>query len=323
MKILIVHDSKIPVTLYGGTERVIWDLGFALTSMGHSVEYLVKEGSTCPFAKVSCIDFNTPWDKQISEDVDIVHFHFEPRQVITKPYVVTIHGNSSAGNTYNKNAIFVSKNHAQRHNAIAYVYNGLDWDNYSNPDFSTKENYIHFLANASWRVKNVRGAINLAKRAKTPLKVLGGNRLNIKMGFRLTLNLNTSFYGSVGGEEKNRLLNNSSGYIFPVLWDEPFGLSIIESMYYGNPVFATPFGSLSELVPPSAGVLSINSDDLVEGIQARESYNKNTLHEIALEFNHIKMAKEYLQKYEMVLNGGILNDTTPTMQASNLTYNIL
>ena len=30
--------------------------------------------------------------------------------------------------------------------------------------------------------------------------------------------------------------------LFPVKWHEPFGLALIESLYFGNPVFGTPFG---------------------------------------------------------------------------------
>ena len=323
MKILIVHDSKIPVTLYGGTERVIWDLGVALTSMGHSVEYLVKEGSMCPFAKVSIIDFDHPWDEQIGEDIDVVHFHFNQTQQIKKPFICTIHGNAIAGTRFSENSVFVSSNHALRNNSDSYVLNGLNWDNYTPPDFRTKESYVHFLANASWRLKNVRGAIKLARKADVPIKVLGGKRFNIRMGLRLTLDLHATFYGSVGGEEKNRLLNNSSGYLFPVLWDEPFGLSIIESMYYGNPVFGTTYGSLPELVPHEVGILSNKQSELVEGIKNRAAFEPKKVHEVALEYNHQKMAQEYLKKYELVLNNHPLNMNEPITQESRLSYNIL
>ena len=36
--------------------------------------------------------------------------------------------------------------------------------------------------------------------------------------------------------EKGEILNSSKGLVFPVLWHEPFGLAIIESLYYGCPV---------------------------------------------------------------------------------------
>ena len=52
MHVLLVNHAPIPVFAYGGTERVIWDLGRALVQMGHRVSYLVPEGSHCDFAQV-------------------------------------------------------------------------------------------------------------------------------------------------------------------------------------------------------------------------------------------------------------------------------
>ena len=73
--------------------------------------------------------------------------------------------------------------HATRHGATCYVYNGLDAEDYASPTLTRKKNYLHFLGKAAWRVKNVRGAIRIAQRSKTPLRVLGGTRLNLHMGF--------------------------------------------------------------------------------------------------------------------------------------------
>jgi hypothetical protein len=52
MHVLLVHNGRIPVFKYGGTERVIWDLGRALKQLGHEVTYLVPRGSHCDFANI-------------------------------------------------------------------------------------------------------------------------------------------------------------------------------------------------------------------------------------------------------------------------------
>ncbi|MEF9931013.1 MAG: glycosyltransferase, partial [Bacteroidales bacterium] len=52
----------------------------------------------------------------------------------------------------------------------------------------------------------------------------------------------------IGGEQKLNILKESKGLIFPVIWNEPFGLAITESLYCGAPVFGTPYGSLPELI---------------------------------------------------------------------------
>lgn len=312
MNILIVNPSKIPALLYGGTERVIWYLAKELTKMGHKVRFLVAEGSYCDFADVIPLQKNKSFNSQIPDDIDIVHFNFPINEEISKPYIVTIHGNSSPGQVFDVNTVFVSRNHAQRHNAESYVYNGLDWDDYGTPDFSAKRNYFHFLGNAAWRVKNVRGAINIAEKAGVKLVVMGGNRVNFKMGFRITFSPRVRFYGMVGGEKKNNIIKESSGLIFPVLWDEPFGLAITESMYFGCPVFGTPRGSLPELVNDKLGFLSNDYNQIAEAVKNADKFNRKYISEYAREnFNSKIMAEKYLEKYLLVLNGKKLNIPNP------------
>lgn len=315
MNILIVNNSKLPVIYYGGTERVIWYLGKTLTRLGHKVSFLVAQGSTCDFAKI--IERNPEVDviDQIPADIDLVHFHFTPKGVekLQVPYLITIHGNPNQAESLDKNAVFVSKNHAKRHNAEAFVHNGLDWDDYDTVDFAEKRNYFHFLGKAAWRVKNVKGAINTTLKLKGErIHVLGGSRLNIKMGFRFTWQPRARFYGMVGGEEKMNQLKHSKGLVFPVRWHEPFGLAIIESLYFGAPVFGTPHGSLPELVNEDIGFLSHSSTTLSEAMKQYQDYNPKTCHDYAAtHFNAEVMSKAYLNLYEKVMNGENINQNIP------------
>jgi len=68
------------------------------------------------------------------------------------------------------------------------------------------------LGNAAWRVKNVKGAIDVINKTKTEiLEALGGVRFNFKMGIRFTYSSKVSFRGMIGGKEKFKLLNESIG----------------------------------------------------------------------------------------------------------------
>ena len=207
-------------------------------------------------------------------------------------------------------AIFVSRNHASRFGSDSYVYNGMDWDDYGDVDFSRSRDYFHFLGKAAWRVKNVKGAIDVVRAIPgARLKVLGGHRFNFKMGLRLTFSPRISFKGMVGGERKSSLLNGSRGLIFPVLWDEPFGLAITESLYFGAPVFGTPYGSLPELVNGDVGFLTDSESEMVAHIANDYHYSQRLCHDYAVDkFNSRVMAERYLEKYEQVLNGHALND---------------
>lgn len=318
MHILIVNNTVVPVKLYGGTERVIWYLGKELVKLGHKVSFLVKQGSYSDFARVIFIDETKPIITQIPDDVDIVHFNFSPIGIesIKKPYIITMHGNLNDNRELDKNTVFVSKNHAERFGSEEFVHNGLDWEDYTKPSLDNKRNYFHFLGNAAWRIKNIKGSIDIINSSKKErLKVLGGKRFNFKMGLRFTFSPKISFYGMVGGEKKDKLLNGSKGLIFPVRWHEPFGLAIIESLYFGCPVFGTPYGSLPELVPPEFGVLSNNKNILIDAIKNSKDFSPIICHNYAYEnFNSKKMALSYIDKYERVIFGETLNKTNPQLK---------
>jgi len=317
MRILIVNTGVIPVFAYGGTERVIWGLGKELVKRGHKVTYLVNKGSYCDFAEVIHIDDSRSIIEQVNGDYDVIHFNFRPNSLesLKIPYIVTIHGNTNDEQPLDINTVFVSKNHAARYGSDSFVYNGLDWNEYKKPDFDAKRKYFHFLGNAAWRVKNVVGAIEVVKGTKSEyLKVMGGVRFNFKMGLRLTLSPRISFEGMVGGDGKYALINGSKGLIFPVRWHEPFGLAIIESLYFGCPVFGTPYGALPELVHSDVGFLSNKKKEISDAILSSDNYDPLTCHQYALDmFNSQKMAYEYLLKYEKVISGEFLNKFPPKL----------
>lgn len=300
MNILIVHDQRLPVFTYGGTERVIWALAKELKGLGHQVSFLLPSGSSCDFATVYTYQAQLPLQAQIPAHIDVVHFQKEPSEPIDTPYLVTIHGNGNEGKQFSNQYVFVSKNHAERHGSKQFVYNGLDWETYQVPDFNRKRTHFHFLGNAAWRVKNVRGAIKMIKQTREEsLAVMGGVRFNFKMGMRFTFSNRVKFYGMVGGVQKFELLNQSKGLIFPVLWDEPFGLAITESLFYGCPVFGTPRGSLPELIQSDYGYLSEDPKELVRAIEAAEIFDPQKCHEYARDvFNARVMAEKYVGYYE-------------------------
>jgi glycosyltransferase involved in cell wall biosynthesis len=291
----------------------MWWLARELSGRGHEITFLAPKGSSCDFARV--LEYNPEQDinKQIPEDIDLVHIHTRLDQKVTcKPFVTTIGGNGNLNEGYDQNSIFLTRNHAERHGAEAFVYNGLDTNDYGPVDFTKHRKHLHFLAKAAWQLKNVKGAIKLAAMSRHKLEVVGGSRLNIKMGFRLTLSMNVHFNGMQGGEKKLKVLRESKGLIFPVLWHEPFGIAIIESMYYGCPVFATPWGSLPEIVKPEMGHLSDSYSELAAHMKDLSIYKPKDIHEYTCDtFNARRMTDRYMYYYEQVLNGKPLNTKVP------------
>ncbi|MFO7789420.1 MAG: glycosyltransferase [Bacteroidales bacterium] len=316
MHIVIVYKGIIPVKKYGGTGRDIWYLGEELHKRGHKITYLVHHRSECPFADIIPFDITKSLNEQIPADADIVNTHHYPKEPIDKPHLVSVHGNSNnPDQVFPINSIFVSKNHAKRFGSDAFVYNGMDWDQYPKPDLSQKRSGYHFLGKAAWKVKNLKAAMAIARRNNTKLEVLGGYRFNFKMGMRFTFDPRIHFHGMVGDVEKARVMNQSEALLFPVLWHEPMGLAVIESLYYGCPVFATPYGSLPELVGQDYGFLSASLSELTKAANNAGNYDAKKCHEYARDnFNAVRMTDNYLMYFEKVLNGESINKEPPRLQ---------
>lgn len=334
MRILLVLNSKIPVQTYDDAERVIWWLGKALVQLGHTVTYLARKGSQCPFASVIPLDDKRPLQEHIPPDIDLVHFHSKPYGEINKPYLITCHENCFDRCVFDRNTVFVSAQHAHRHGGSVFVHHGIDFSEYGTPVLEARRMYFHFLGNAEWSGKNVRGAIDLASKIGARLHVIGGTRVNFRKGLRITLTPNVRFHGTLNPEGRNALMNSSKGLILPVIWHEPFGLALPESLYFGCPVFGTPYGALPEVLGKHEpkkpkkdhgkgvieafysdfGCLAVKKSELLEAVKNADAYDPQKCHDYAVaHFSSERMAKEYLHLYEMVLNGKHLHAHEPTI----------
>jgi len=314
LHILIVFNKRLPVSKYGGTQRVVWSLGKELAALGHRITFLAGEGTVCDFAQVKNLDPDKPLADQIPEEVDLVHSFVNTWEDVDRPFILTQEGNSLQDRDFHINTCFVSRNHASRYGAETFVYNGMDLEEYGKVSFDRERTYVHFLGKAAWNVKNVKGCISLTRQAGIPLRVLGGSRINLKMGLRITLDTHVRFEGMVGGPYKNQLLNGSRALLFPVLWHEPFGIALTESLYFGCPVIGTPYGSLPELITPEFGYLSKSSSELIKALEQADGFDRKKCHEYVCDnFSARKMTQDYLQLYEIVLKGETLNSRPPRL----------
>ena len=318
MKILFVHHALVTADTYDDAVRALCGLAKALLGMGHEVTILAKKGSKCGFAPLLVLDEKKPVEAQIPPDTDLVHFHTEPKEPVSKPYLITFHGKASEPRSFDRNTVFVSAQQASEHGGSVYVHYGLDFEGYSPPMLENRRLWYHFTSSAQWGQRNLRGAMDLAARAGARLHVLGGSRFNLREG-RITLSPSVRFHGHLSPGGRDALLNGSRGLVFPVVWPEPFGLAVAESLYFGCPVFGTPYGALPELVPSEVGHLSASASELARQVEDAGRYDRKKCHEHAAEhFNAQKMAQAYLEKYEQVLNGRPLNTASPKLTAQQM-----
>lgn len=303
MKIVHVIWARFPVDGYGGTERVAYWLGKAQAELGHEVTYLCLDGSRLPFARTAPlpreIDDLNPF---IPRGTDIVQLYGTPNYKIDAPFLVNIGGNGRSGEKFHPNTVFVSANHAARHGWTEYVHNGVDLAEY--PLERRKDSYALFLAKASWRVKNLKGAIAISRAAGMLLNVAGGRTWFWKRG--------VASHGTVAGEKKLRLLQGARALLFPVIWEEPFGISVVEALACGTPVVATPRGALPEIISQDCGVIANTFDGLVEGLRGAHRFDPAACRaRVENGFTHVHMAQSYLAYYKKIISDGKLRDGNP------------
>jgi glycosyltransferase involved in cell wall biosynthesis len=116
-----------------------------------------------------------------------------------------------------------------------------------------------FLSKVKRSKKGVSHAIAAAKLSKKKLLIAGGYRVS-SIETWLPFHPRIKSVGYVQGKEKIKLLQNAKALIFPVQWEEPFGLVMIEAMACGTPVFGTKRGSLPEIIEDGVTGYLINTD---------------------------------------------------------------
>jgi glycosyltransferase involved in cell wall biosynthesis len=246
------------------------------------------------------------WDKFIPDDIDIIHLQYNNNLDTKIPVICTMHGNGQATEICDINTVFVSKNQAENHNGQAYIYNALNFDEYEVPANleNKKEDNLLFLGKVSWKIKNVKDCKRVAKKTKKHLHIAGGR------SFSLSRYIHN--YGFIGGEEKLKLLQKCDALLFPVRWNEPFGIAMLEAMSQGLPVFGSSYGSLPEVIG-EAGKASNNFNEFLESVINFDcKLSPRQIRDYAIErFSIQKYTKEYLELYEKVISGQSLNRVSP------------
>lgn len=308
MHVALYSHSLLPARGYGGTQRVVVWLARGLAELGHRVTLLALSGSRVPEATVVPLDREVirrpgfDLTRFLPDSTELLHAHAPLATVPGCPHLFTLHGNLRPGKSAPPNTIFVSADHARRHGASAFVYNGVDPSELVfRPE---KQGYDLFLGRLH-RVKGYRWAVEGAKRSAVRLIVAGGWRLSLRPGLR--------FVGTVDGQRKTDLLAGAACLWMPALWDEPFGLTLVEAMLSGTPVLGTRRGALPEIVTDEVGALGDTLDELVELRGSIEHRDPGACRARAMQwFSHARMAQEYVRMYQHYLQTNSLPAGTPT-----------
>jgi glycosyltransferase involved in cell wall biosynthesis len=271
----------VPPKGYGGIEWVVSLLADGLAAAGHDVT-LFATGDSSTTATLEYVLEAAPGSDRINdimldathtmfslrdaaERFDVLHVHspFSSLAAAVEtsvPAIHTLHGSFTAemSGLYAQvadRAWFVAISEAQRrtNEALRYagvVYNGIDVDRY--PFVTEKDDYLLFLGRAApekgW-LRAVEAARLTGRRLISAVKISHPTEIEEwEKRIRPILPEGSEVLGEIGHEEKAALLAHAQAVLFPIDWDEPFGLVMTEAMACGTPVIATPRGSVPEVI---------------------------------------------------------------------------
>jgi glycosyltransferase involved in cell wall biosynthesis len=136
-------------------------------------------------------------------------------------------------------------------NYVGTIYNAVEVDTY--PFRAQKEDYALFLGRFS-EDKGAHNAIYIAQQAGVPLRMAGKVDPGVDTHYfeeRIKPHIdgeNIIYEGEVDNEHKQELLAGARFLLFPIQWEEPFGLVMTEALACGTPVVADAMGAASEIV---------------------------------------------------------------------------
>jgi glycosyltransferase involved in cell wall biosynthesis len=272
----------VPPVGYGGIEWIVSLLADGLVDAGHDVT-LFASGDSQTKAKLSCV-FDTAPSLLIgntetelrhalacfarADEFDVVHDHSGPPGAVlggavATPVVHTVHGplDGVAGEIYVRIAqvapdvglISLSLNQRKPKPDlpwVANVPNALDLSLY--PCKPHRGDYLLFLGRMS-ADKGAHRAVAVAMETGLPLKLAGKRNEPHEHDYFAEyvephLVDGIDYLGEVTHGQKVELLQNARATLFPIEWEEPFGLVMIESMACGTPVIATRRGAVPEVM---------------------------------------------------------------------------
>lgn len=283
LKIALIAAPFIPVPppKYGGTELFIAQLADALAERGHEPIVYANGASTVQCEVRACypeadwpIDspddarlknqIHTAWALRdaITERFDIIHLN-DATGIPMTPFlatsvVYTLHHphESMLADLYARfpDIRYISISHnqgrAERPLRTHTIHHGIRLEDYQ--FVPRKQSYLSFLGRMV-PIKGAHLAIQVARSAGVPLKLAG----EVQPMFRdywdaeIAPHIDGRFIEYLGEADhalKNELLGNSMACLFPIQWNEPFGLVMIEAMACGTPVLALPGGAVEEVV---------------------------------------------------------------------------
>ncbi len=323
----------VPPTGYGGIEWIVSLLADGLTAAGHEVT-LFASGDSRTQATLASVFEHAPSEligRSLPElhhalaayeragEFDVINDHTGPLGaalggLVDAPVVHTVHGplNEEAGLVYEAldriepkvGLISISLNQRKPKpelNWVANVPNALDLEHY--PCKPHRGEYLFFLGRMNHE-KGAHRAIAVAMELGLPLKLAGKVRERKEQEYfsefvEPHIGNSIEYLGEVNHGTKVELLQDARATLFPIEWEEPFGLVMIESMACGTPVIATRHGAVPEVIEDGrSGVIVDHYREIPEALERADGIDPMEARRYVEEcFAPERMVGDYVRAY--------------------------
>lgn len=295
---------SIPPRTHGGTERIVYSLCQRLTRRGHAVELFAAGDSKvdCPLNSVLPVaslddpastfylekefEARNTWNLYRQGDrFDVIHAHWptlapyfsawtKTPTLITYAYIEKELHDYYRGHFSNCFPVCVSSAQARLLGdpSLPVVYNGIDLADI--PFHRSPEDFFLVVGRMT-PGKGITEAIAIARKAGVKLVIVGDVTRHLPWSEEYFLKeVEPHIDGSrirhikqLPYGELLELMARARGLIFPLQWDEPFGMVVVEAMAAGAPVLAYRRGSMPELIRDGeTGFLLDSEEAMVEAV---------------------------------------------------------
>lgn len=358
--------EDVPQGFSGSPEKIMSVITEGMVKKGHDVTLFASGDSQTNARLVSVTQRATAFDPPIDKkqyhefeyllistcyrmakekQFDIVHSSFDTRSaylapLVSTPTVSTLHSplddhvRQRILPHFANTQYYISISNAQRKplpnlQYIQTIYHGIDILSMQFSD-NIQDDYMLFVGRIV-ADKGIDTSISVAEKLKRKLYLLGSVdetqpfwTKEIKPHID---NILISHFGYIPKERVNHFYQNAKFFLFPIRWEEPFGLVMIEAMATGTPVVAFARGSVPEIMKDGETGFIVNpsDDDIrgdwiikktgIEGLceavgriysMSEEEYlqmRKNCRAHVEKNFTVEKMVDEYEKVYRNILKG--------------------
>lgn len=333
---------RVPPRTHGGTEWVVYHLVEGLARRGHVVELFASGDSqvSVPVHAVTprAVLAREDWSVYLERDYeamnahalrvqvgrfDLVHAHWptlapfflsplDPPLLVTYQYVSRELLDYYEANFPWLHGVFVSRAQARAMGrpGATVVHNAVDLDGATVG--GGEDDALVIVARMTPR-KGIADAIRIARRAGRRLIVVAPVVANIRESQRyfetevrpLLSGSDVEYIPGLPNREVLELIGRCRGFLFPIQWEEPFGMVVAEAMAVGTPVIAYRRGAMPELIRHGeTGFLCDTEAEMVAAIGRLDSLDRDRCRRHAeLHFGVARMVDEYLALYRRILDG--------------------